>query len=143
MIPEEFKKSNIVGRTKSAGYVFGIRRTYNVTPARAWDYLVSPEGLKLWLGRSTDCRVEKGATYKLDNGTEGVFRVVVPNDRMRLAWKPQNWNKSSTIQIRLISSGEGRTTVAFHQENLADDCAREEMKEYWGKVVVVLDEKLI
>ena len=43
----------------------------------------------------------------------------------------------STVQIRVIGNKE-KTTIAIHQEKLLNSKQREEMKEYWNKVMKTL-----
>ena len=39
-----------VGKTKDAGFQFGARKTFDLDFHKAWDFLFSKEGLKVWLG---------------------------------------------------------------------------------------------
>lgn len=40
-----------VGMTKDAGAQIGVRRTLAVTKEQVWNFLLSPEGLSLWIGK--------------------------------------------------------------------------------------------
>jgi hypothetical protein len=45
------------------------------------------------------------------------MRVVNPGSHLRLTWQPPGWAKPSTIQVRVMASGE-RTVLSFHEERL-------------------------
>lgn len=124
----------IVGQTKNTGFEIGARRTFDVPVMRAWELITSDEDVKLWLGDVSGLKWEKGETYTTKDETEGEIRVIKPGSHIRITWWPKNWEKASTIQIRLIPNGE-KTIISFHQENLAGAQEREEMRQRWEKVL--------
>lgn len=124
-----------VGRTASAGFQVGVRRTLPISPEQAWSFLTSPEGLKLWLGNVSGLAFNEGETFTSAEGITGQFRVVKPLLQLRLKWGKKDWAKPSTMQIRLIASKPDQTTVSFHQENLEHPHMREQMKQYWEEVL--------
>lgn len=130
-----------IGQTKSAGFEIGVRRTFEVPVMRAWEAIISEKGVKLWLGEVPGMKWEKGETYKTKDGTEGEIRVINHGSHLRITWWPQNWEKASTIQIRVIPNGE-KTTISFHQENLAGADDREEMRQRWEYVLDELEKIL-
>ncbi|GIO14033.1 hypothetical protein J19TS2_35880 [Cohnella xylanilytica] len=131
----------VVGLTADAGYQIGVRRTLPIGRDRAWDFLLSPEGRRLWLGDVTDLQLQAGAVYRSVEGIAGEFRVVKPKEQLRLTWQPKGWEKPSTLQIRLLSSRPDKTTLSFHQEKLSDAAARERMKERWEEALAVIAER--
>ena len=123
------------GETKSAGFQVGARRSFPIAPGVAWRILTSPESVGFWLGESVEpLRFEPGAEYQLQDGSKGRIRVYVPNHHMRLTWQPAIWARASTIQVRVIPSGE-KTVVAFHQEHLPSAEAREQRKAHFHAVL--------
>lgn len=128
----------IVGQTKDAGFEIGVRRTFDVPVIRAWDAITSPNGVKVWLGDASGLKWEKGETYTTKDGTEGEIRVINSGSHLRITWWPKDWEKASTIQIRVIPNGE-KTTISFHQENLKGAQEREEMRQRWEKVLDKLE----
>ncbi|GMK48942.1 hypothetical protein PghCCS26_60720 [Paenibacillus glycanilyticus] len=131
----------IVGKTASAGFQIGVRRTLPVSPERAWAFLTSAEGLKLWIGSVKNLEIEAGETFQSAEGISGELRIVKPRQQLRLKWTKPGWEKPSTLQIRLISSGPEKTTVSFHQENLDHAATREQMKLHWEDVLNVMLQK--
>ncbi|MBD8004826.1 SRPBCC family protein [Bacillus norwichensis] len=131
----------MIGQTKTAGFQVGVRRTFPISQMKAWELVTSDEGLKLWLGESTRITLEPGQKYITKTGA-GEIRVVKPLQQLRLTWKKEEWQKPSTVQVRIISKEIDKTTISFHQENLSDKNTREEMKEYWEKILEVLKERV-
>jgi hypothetical protein len=48
-----------------------------------------------------------------------------------MKWQRHDWEHASTLQIYVLSSAAGKTTVSFHQEKLDDLYMREVMKQHW------------
>ncbi|WP_336774174.1 SRPBCC domain-containing protein [Paenibacillus sp. MMO-58] len=125
----------IVGKTASAGFQIGVRRTLPISPEKAWTFLTSAEGLRLWIGNVKNLAIEVGETFHSAEGIAGEWRIVKPLQQLRLKWTKPGWEKPSTLQIRLISGHPEKTTVSFHQENLDHAATREQMKLYWEDVL--------
>ena len=75
-------------------------------------------------------RLRRGATYELDDGTAGEMRVHATGSHLRITWEPSDWPRASTVQVRVIASGE-RTVVAFHQEHLPGATGREARRTHF------------
>ncbi|TQR38822.1 SRPBCC domain-containing protein [Brevibacillus brevis] len=129
------ESNKIVGQTAATGFQVGVRRTMPITPEQAWAFLTSSEGAKLWLGHVSNLTFSEGETFTSSDGISGQFRVVKPFQQFRLKWSMKEWEKPSTLQIRLISDKPDRTTISFHQENLDHMNTREQMKLHWEEVL--------
>ena len=63
----------------------GARRTFALTPAQAWDWVVPPAGVAVWLGEGVDrLPHQPKATYTTRDGAEGEIRGFEPGSHMRL-----------------------------------------------------------
>jgi uncharacterized protein YndB with AHSA1/START domain len=124
-----------VGQTASVGFQVGVRRTLPISPEQVWSFLTSPEGTKLWLGNVSPLSFNEGEVFTSDEGISGQLRIVKPFRQLRLKWGRKDWEKPSTLQIRLLSNHPDRTTISFHQENLDHPNTREQMKLYWENVL--------
>ena len=131
----------VIGQTKDVGFQIGARKTIDVSPQMAWDFLTSAEGFNLWLGELSGWQLEAGARYKTVEGTVGEFRVVNPGEHLRLTWQPSDWDNASTVQIRFIPNKE-KTTISFHQEHLDGPEIREAMRQRWQQVLNELARRL-
>ncbi|MGF9906170.1 SRPBCC family protein [Brevibacillus porteri] len=135
MKDQNTESRKIVGQTAATGFQVGVRRTMPITPEQAWAFLTSSEGVKLWLGHVSNLTFSEGETFTSSDGISGQFRVVKPYQQFRLKWSMKDWEKPSTLQIRLLSDKPDRTTISFHQENLDHMNTREQMKLYWEEVL--------
>jgi uncharacterized protein YndB with AHSA1/START domain len=122
-----------VGKTADVGWNIGVSRTLPYAAATVWDFLVSRDGVAIWLGPGVELPREPGAEYETANGTVGEIRGFAEGDRVRLTWRPSDWDHDSTVQVRLSGSGT-KTTLRFHQEWLSDAEEREEQRAYWQDV---------
>ncbi|WP_339322681.1 SRPBCC domain-containing protein [Paenibacillus sp. FSL W8-0194] len=120
-----------VGLTAAAGFQIGVRRTLPLSVQEAWSLLVSPEGMKLWIGKADGLDLKPGETFAAAEGVTGELGVVKPPEQLRMRWQRPGWNHPSTLQIRVLPAAQGKATVSFHQEKLEDMHARETMKSHW------------
>ncbi|WP_309122998.1 SRPBCC domain-containing protein [Paenibacillus sp.] len=122
------------GKTADAGYQVGVRRTWPVPLEVAWLWLVSPEGMSVWLDADAPRRAGAGVAFEARDGVRCEFRVVNERVNVRLGWRKPEWERSSTVQVRTIEASPDKTTISFHQDRLADAATREAMKRHWEDV---------
>lgn len=139
---ENFKSRRELGETAAADFEIGVRKTISVSKKTVWDLLTAAHGLKLWLGDTPGLKLIKGQQYLTSEGISGEIRVVEVMDHLRLTWQPADWPNPSTLQLRVISKDEEKTTISFHQEKLSDADAREQMRSRWKKVLAILETHL-
>jgi uncharacterized protein YndB with AHSA1/START domain len=108
------------GLTKGAGWEIGVSRTVAFPLEEVWDFLTSAEGSAVWLGAGVQRLDEPGDAYETSAGIAGEIRSFHPRDRVRLTWRPPDWDHDSTVQFTVSSAGADRTMLRFHQERLAD-----------------------
>jgi uncharacterized protein YndB with AHSA1/START domain len=106
-----------VGKTKDAGWQIGVSITVGRPATEVWSRLTSPDGLAIWLGSGVELAGSAHQRYETSTGTTGEVRSHRPHDRIRLTWKPSDWDHDTTPQITLDDRGD-RTGVRFHQERL-------------------------
>ncbi|MEZ4671984.1 MAG: SRPBCC domain-containing protein [Anaerolineae bacterium] len=123
-----------VGKTKDQGWEIGVRRTFSISPARAWLLLMTQPGLSLWLGQGIEPAFKKGLVYETTDGTTGDVRSYGEGSFIRLRWQPRGWDTASTLQVRVLPAKTG-TTISFHQERLQDGDQREAMRQHWSTVL--------
>lgn len=128
-----------VGKTKDAGWEIGVSKTLPYPLDAVWHTLVGkPE---LWLGAGAEVPAEKGGRWQSSAGTVGELRSRRERDRIRLTWKPVDWNHDTTVQVA-VALGPNGTLVRFHQERLADAAEREQQRDYWQSIMDGLDAAL-
>jgi uncharacterized protein YndB with AHSA1/START domain len=122
------------GQTASAGWEVGVRKTFAVTPERAWETVVTPPGLNVWLGTDADFSAVKGYRFQTREGTTGEVRSAEEGRLLRLTWRPAGVSNDSTVQIRVLPAAGG-ATVSIHHERLGNAEEREQMREHWREVL--------
>jgi len=120
-----------VGQAAATGYQIGVRKTFPLSPAALWRLLVSPEGIKAWLGETAGFTPEPGGVYTTAEGVSGEIRVFKTGSHLRLTWRPPGWERASTLQVRVVPTEAGKAVLSFHQEHLPGREAREKMRRHW------------
>lgn len=122
------------GLTKDAGWEIGVSRTFALSVEHAWEFLLSPPGLALWLGEGVPVPLAKGDRYETTDGTTGEIRSLRPLDRVRLTWRPPARGADATVQLAMVATAGG-CSLRFHTERLADSGEREHMRRHWQEVL--------
>ncbi len=132
-----------VGVTKDAGVQIGVRKTLAVTKEQVWNYLISPQGLRLWLGHVSSMQWQKGHEYESVEGITGTITVIKPYEKLRMTWKRSEWEQYSRLQMYLLAANGGKTTIAIHQEMLEDVYMREMMRRHWEAMLYRVSESIV
>lgn len=127
---ERRKGKRAVGQTADTGFQIGVQRTLPMSVEDAWELLTSPKGVRAWLGGAVP-KWEKGEKYALTDGSGGEVRVFKPGSHLRVTWQPEGWPRASTIQVRAMPRGEGKTVVSFHHEHLPGAAEREARRSFY------------
>ncbi|MFE2555159.1 SRPBCC domain-containing protein [Streptomyces sp. NPDC059352] len=116
-----------VGLTRDAGWEIGVSKTLPLPVATVWEFLVSPEGLALWLG--------PGAALPAEG--DPALRGLRPGDRVRLTYG------DTVLQVTVSPASGDRTVLTFHQEHLADAEERERQRAHWKGVMAEIMRVLV
>lgn len=138
---ERRKGKRVLGQTASTGFEVGVRRTLPIAAEDAWQLLMSPEGVGTWLGGKVP-RWEKGEKYALKDGSAGEVRVFKPGSHLRVSVQPAGWPRASTLQVRVMPSGEQKTVISFHQEHLPGAAEREERRKFLEAALDTLQKRV-
>ncbi len=130
-----------VGRTRDAGWQIGVSRTIGVDVDTAWKYLISDDGLAVWLGTGVTTPLRKGQAYETDQGVTGEIRSLRDHDRIRLTWQPLDRPDHATVQIAVTPAARG-CTLRFHTERLQDGREREAMRTHWKAIADQIEYQL-
>lgn len=130
---EKARGLRTLGQTRDAGYEIGVQKTLPLSVKQAWDLLMSPKVLPVWLG-VTKLDLQKGALYRAKDGTTGEIRSLTPGKHIRLTVQLKGKKGHSTLQIYMLPAGKN-TSVRFHEERLESEKDRETRKAHWQKVL--------
>ena len=103
-----------VGQVQDGSWEVGVRRTLALAPCDAWRELV---------------------TILDGDGAVHATRSQTPGSVMRVEYRHPTWAAESTLQLRVIATDDGRSTLAIHHEGLPDAAAREAMRAYWSSAL--------
>lgn len=131
---EYAKGRRVKGQTESQGFEIGAQKTIDMTPKATWQLLMSPKGLKVWLGDALNFKPLAGYGYRTADGISGEIRTVTIGQKLRISWKRPHWRTTSVLQLYLVPTG-GKTSIRIHQEKLRDADQRTEMKQHWQAVL--------
>lgn len=120
-------------KTAGSGWQVGVSQTVPHSSAQVWDFVVGRDGVEIWLGPGAELAREPGSAYETANGTTGEIRAWTDGDRLRLTWRPKDWDHDSTLRIS-VSGTEQKSTLRFHQEWFSGADEREEQRAYWTEV---------
>lgn len=136
---ERRKGKRAVGQTADTGFQIGVQRTLPVSVDDAWALLMSPEGVRAWLGGAGP-RWEKGEKYALPDGSAGEVRVFKPGSHLRMTVHPDGWARASTLQVRVMPKDEQKTVVSFHQEHLPGTAERDARRRFFESALDALQQ---
>jgi len=122
------------GLTRDVGWEIGVSRTVNAPLDVVWPFLTSDAGVAIWLGSDVSLPTTVGETYQTSEGTTGEIRSYHDRDRVRLRWRPADWDHETTLQIA-VTGGNSKTMIRLHQEHLANGDERERMRAHWRAVL--------
>ena len=133
-----------------------IKRRFNASPAKVFSACTDPEKVKRWMGpgetvtvrAENDARV--GGRYRVvmraPNGDEhdvgGVYREVVPNEKLVFSWAWKSTpERESLVTITFKSDGAG-TLMTLTHEQFFDEEARDRHQFGWDGAMLKLEKYL-
>jgi hypothetical protein len=131
-----------VKNIKDLGFQVSVSKTFKVSTEVMWNYILSEKGMHTWLGEINidDFEIQKQLTTK--QGIEVKLTVFVTDCHLRFKWKPINFEKSSTVELR-ITSANGKAKVIFHHTEFYKIEQQEELRSYWKNVIIEMNFDLI
>jgi activator of HSP90 ATPase len=128
-------------KVKDLGFQVSVSKVFSVTTETMWEFLLSEEGIAVWLGKFPIEDFEIQKSFVTEDGIEGKLTVFVPNCHLRLKWKPKHWQKFTTIELR-VTNRKGKASVIFYQAVFFEIEKREEMRIYWKNIISIMIDKL-
>ena len=144
MVTNSYEKARgqlVLGQTADAGFQIEVTKTLPISPRRAWQRLISPRGIQVWLGRGR-IFLQRGKPYRMANGVSGELRTVHRGRRLRLTYQPRGAMSASTLQINVVPRQSIRgTCIGFHYEKLRSAKERESMRRHWQQVLRQIEQR--
>ena len=130
-----------VGLSRDSGWMAGARKTFRISTAAAWEFLLSDKAVRVWLGGLPESKLAKRVDYRLADGTHGRVTVFEPGSHLRMTWTPPSYPRPSILQVRVMATGD-KAVIAFHQEHLPDQAARAGRKAFFQQVLDQFEEMI-
>jgi uncharacterized protein YndB with AHSA1/START domain len=123
-----------------------LKRRFKAPPAKVFAAWTDPEKVKRWMGPgevkavSVTCDVRVGGRYRwlmrAPNGEEydvgGVYREVVPNERLVFTWAWKSTpERESLVTVLIKPDGEGSLLTLTH-EQFFDEEVRDRHQQGWA-----------
>ena len=134
-----------------------LKRRFNAAPEKVYAAWADAERLVQWFGPASveagsvkaDIDLRVGGHYRISfnangqyNQVGGVYREVVPNERLVFSWA---WHstpeRESLVTVLLKPDGAG-TLLTFHHEQFADATARDNHERGWTELFAKLENYL-
>jgi uncharacterized protein YndB with AHSA1/START domain len=121
-----------------------VKRRYNASPAKVFAAWTDPQKLASWFGpeqvtevsAETDVRVGgryhiKAVTPTDEHNVGGVYREVVPNEKLVFTWAWQSMpERESIVTVLFKPDGDG-TLLTLTHEQFFDEPARDRHQQGW------------
>ena len=140
-ISSEYERMYGLSPSEAGSYQAESEKTFRIAPKKAWDLLISPVGMRTWLGAGVKADPRDGVTYATADDVQGEFRIVKKMSHLRLTWQPPGWEEASTLQVRVVPKGPKKSAICFHHEGLPGEQQREEMQLRWHQVLQELEDQ--
>ena len=123
-----------------------IKRRLNAPPAKVYAAWTDPEKVKGWMGpgevkaKSVECDLRIGGSYRWvmvapsgeEHNVGGVYREVVPNEKLVFTWAWKSTpERESLVTVLLKPDGDG-TLLTLTHEQFFDDDARDRHNHGWN-----------
>jgi uncharacterized protein YndB with AHSA1/START domain len=131
-----------------------VERTFRAAPQRVWQAWTQAEALKQWFAPNDAFKVEVievdvrvGGRYRIKmnapdgevHDVSGVYREVVPNERLVFTWAWRTTpERESLVTVALRPAGSG-TALTLTHEQFFDESARDHHREGWIALIGRLD----
>jgi uncharacterized protein YndB with AHSA1/START domain len=121
-----------------------LKRRYNAPPAKVFAAWTEPEKLARWMGSEqiisvraeTDLRV--GGHYHIkmitagdEHDVSGVYREVVPNEKIVFTWAWKSTPERESLVTVLLKADGGGTLLTLTHEQFFDEDARDRHQQGW------------
>jgi uncharacterized protein YndB with AHSA1/START domain len=122
-----------------------LKRRFNAPPAKVFAAWTDPEKMKTWMGpegvQGISCEISArtGGRYRLvmraPNGDEhdvsGVYREVVPNEKLVFTWAWKSTPERESLVTVLFKPDGAGTMLTLTHEQFFDEAARDHHQQGW------------
>ena len=135
-----------------------LTRRLRARPEKVYAAWTEPENLMQWFGPATvtpgttraELDVRVGGRYRISfnnakgehNEVGGVYREVVPNERLQFTWAWHSTPERESLVTVQIKPEAGGTLMIFNHAQFADETARDSHAKGWNEFFDVLEKSV-
>jgi uncharacterized protein YndB with AHSA1/START domain len=134
-----------------------LARRFNAPPEKVYAAWADPEKLVQWFGPASveagsvkaDIDLRVGGRYRISfnangnyNEVGGVYREVVPNERLVFTWAWHSTPERESLVSISIKPEAGGSLLVFKHEQFADTVARDNHERGWNEFFAKLEDYL-
>lgn len=123
-----------------------LKRRFKAPPAKVFAAFVDPEKVKRWMGPgevkavSAECDARPGGRYRWimrnpageEHNVGGVYREVVPNEKLVFTWAWKDTPERETLVTVLLNPDGDGTLLTLSHEQFADEDIRDRHQGGWN-----------
>jgi uncharacterized protein YndB with AHSA1/START domain len=128
------------GQNQKGGYSTTATKTFRIGAKAAWELMLSPKGLALWLNPLDGLELKSGSVYEVAEGAYGQVRTLQPGKRIRLSWQEAHWPRTSFVQMHILPRPNEKSMAVISHDTLATAEIKAVLKERWRKALDRLSE---
>jgi uncharacterized protein YndB with AHSA1/START domain len=133
-----------------------LKRRLNAAPAKVFSAWTDPQKISRWFGPAqaevlcVDADARPGGRYRIvtrtpdgeEHDVSGVYREVVPNERLVFTWAWRSTpERESLVTVTIRADGDG-TSLTLTHEQFFDEPARDRHQQGWTRVLENLERAL-
>ena len=126
------------GQTLKGTYSLTVTKVVSVENKKVWKWLISKEGLAVWLKPMSPVKIEKGATFEIEGGIFGEIRTIKSPQRVRLFWQEEEQIKPCVVQLFVYARPKNRTMIVIQQDGIQKAQQKAAMRVYWREIIETL-----
>ena len=128
----------IAGQNLKGLYTLTLTKTIPCTASQLWKFLISKDGVRVWLKPMTDLQIKVGNQFEIEGGIFGEVRTIKAGTRIRLNWINEDWPSKTVVQIHILARPRNKCMFVLSQESIASARIKMEMRDYWRSMILEL-----
>ena len=125
----------VEGQNLKGQYSTTSTKSLDIEAKKIWNFICSPEGLKIWLKPLSEFELKPGHSYECLGEVFGEVRTVKPGSRARLTWQEIEWSKPTIVQILVVPRPKRKSILAIQHENILDSRTKSRMAQHWRRAL--------
>ena len=131
--------NRIDGRNQKGLYAVGVSRVVPLSRAKTWAFIVSDEGLSIWLKAFSPLMMKTGEKFENEGvdggGAYGEIRTMTKGEKIRIRWQENDFEKPCVLQIYLHKRPGEKCGIGFQMDEIPNERVKELFRTHWKTVI--------